>query len=55
VTRSFFFYGVHEGDEGDPVWETLHQHFEKLAREDDAGEGTVTNRRAAKRKEGLGG
>lgn len=54
MTRSFFFYGVYDGNEGDEVWETLHKHFEKLAREDDAREGTATERRAVKRvKEGV--
>lgn len=52
MTRSFFFYGVYEGNEGDETWKVLHEHFEKLAREDDARvkEMEATERRAVKRK-----
>lgn len=34
MTRSFFFYGMYEGNDEDPTWKVLHEHFEKLARED---------------------
>jgi hypothetical protein len=31
--KSFFFYGIYEGNEGDETWRVLHDHFEKLAKE----------------------
>jgi hypothetical protein len=34
MTKSFFFWGVYEGNEGDETWRALHEHFEKLAKED---------------------
>lgn len=34
MSKSFFFWGVYEGDEGDETWKALHEHFEKLAKED---------------------
>lgn len=44
---SLYFWGIVKGDETDPIWKTLHDHFEKLAREDDGGtEAVVTDRKA---------
>lgn len=52
MTRSFFFYGVYEGNEGDETWKVLHEHFEKLAREDDVRVTQIeaTERKAKRRK-----
>lgn len=50
MTRSFFFYGIYEGNEGDEPWQALHEHFEKLAREDEKVEASFTTRKATKRK-----
>lgn len=57
MSKSFFFYGQYEGNEGDEMWKTLHEHFEKLAREDDAGsaEAVITDRKAVKREATYGG
>ena len=51
MTKSFYFYGVIDGDaDADPVWKTLHDHFEKLAREDDDGkEAYLSDRKAVKK------
>ena len=35
MTKSFFFYGIYDGNEWDETWKVLHDHFEKLAREDE--------------------
>jgi hypothetical protein len=50
TNKSFFFWGMYEGNEGDEVWKTLHEHFEKLASENDDGdeEAVVTHRKARK-------
>lgn len=50
--RSFFFYGIYEGNEGEDTWKVLHEHFEKLSREDDARAATLesTDKKASKRK-----
>ena len=49
--KSFFFWGVYEGNEGDETWKALHDHFEKLAREDDVrAVEVVSTKRKAKRK-----
>ena len=47
-----FFWGIYEGNEGDETWKALHDHFEKLAREDDArmAEVVITERKAVKRE-----
>jgi carbonic anhydrase len=52
-----FFWGVYAGNEGDEMWKTLHEHFEKLAREDDdrQTEFDFSNRKAVKCKESLDG
>jgi hypothetical protein len=49
---SFYFYGVIDGEpDTDPMWKILHDHFEKLARQDDdAKQVQVTDRKAVKRK-----
>lgn len=50
TSKSFFFYGYIDGEEdNDPIWKVLHDHFEKLAREDDDGEVEVRGK-AVKRK-----
>lgn len=53
MTKSFFFYGVYDGNESDEMWKILHDHFEKLAGEDDDAEteNYVSERKAVKRKE----
>jgi hypothetical protein len=51
--KSFFFWGVYEGNEGDETWRVLHEHFEKLAK-GDVVEVEITDRRATV-KEGIGG
>jgi hypothetical protein len=33
VTKTYFFWGVYDGNEGDETWRVLHEHFEKLAKE----------------------
>jgi hypothetical protein len=49
TNKSFFFWGVYEGNEGDETWKALHEYFEKLAREDDVRvEATITDRKAVK-------
>jgi hypothetical protein len=52
MTKSFFFWGVIDGDDTDPTWKVLHEYFEALAREDDEGipEDVSTERKAVKRK-----
>lgn len=35
MTKSLFFWGIYEGNEGDETWKTLHEHFEALASQDD--------------------
>ena len=51
MNKSFFFWGMYEGNEGDTVWQTLHEHFEKLAREDNDGdEENVATKRKARTK-----
>lgn len=47
TNKSFFFWGMYEGDEGDAVWQTLHEHFEKLADEEVQAE--ITDRKATKK------
>lgn len=53
MTKSYFFYGVYEGNEGDETWKVLHDHFEKLARQDDdAGSQVIfTDRKASSKEE----
>jgi hypothetical protein len=29
-----FFWGIWEGNDGDETWKILHEHFEKLAKEE---------------------
>jgi hypothetical protein len=50
--KSYFFWGVYEGNEGDETWKVLHEHFEKLASLNDARveEATITDGKAAARK-----
>lgn len=51
MSKSFFFYGVTDSDEDiDPMWKILHDHFEKLAREDDGRNEEVFEGKATKRK-----
>lgn len=51
MTKTYFFWGVTDENDPDPVWKTLHDHFEKLAsRDDDATkEAVITNGKAVKR------
>jgi hypothetical protein len=51
VTKTFF-WGVYDGNEGDEMWKTLHDHFEKLAREDDVRqvEMAASERKAVKKR-----
>lgn len=51
MTKSFFFYGVYEGNEGDETWKVLHEYFEKLAKEDKKIEAEFTDNYAARRKD----
>lgn len=48
TTKSFFFYGVYDGNDNDETWKVLHEHFEKLARENDerVKKVEITERRA---------
>ena len=50
MTKSFYFYGMYEGNEGDETWRVLHEHFEKLAKEDKNIEAEFTDRNSTKRK-----
>jgi len=55
MTKSFFFYGIYEGmsdKAAEEVWEALHKHFEKLAREDDDAvtETVFTDRKAYRKR-----
>jgi hypothetical protein len=47
MTRSFFFYGIYEGNEGDETWRVLHEHFERLAKEDKTVEFESSDRKAS--------
>lgn len=51
MTRRYF-WGVYEGNDGDEAWKALHDHFERLAREDDERDTqvVVSDRKATKRK-----
>jgi hypothetical protein len=44
---NYYFWGVTNNEE---VWRVLHEHFEKLSREDDVREAVFTERKAAKKK-----
>jgi hypothetical protein len=46
VSKSFFFYGIYEGNEGDETWRVLHEHFEKLKKEDEKIEAEFTDSKA---------
>lgn len=38
MTKSnFFFWGIVSDEEAAEMWQVLHDHFEKLARQDDDG------------------
>ena len=51
MTKSYFFYGVVDGELTEDSWQALHDHFEKLAREDDdGGSQVITERKAVKRE-----
>lgn len=53
TTKSFFFWGVIEGEpNADETWKVLHDHFEKLAGEDEARtkSGEHFDGKAAKRR-----
>jgi hypothetical protein len=50
MSKSFFFYGIYEGNEGDETWKVLHEHFEKLAKEDGV-EFEATDHTAAPRRD----
>jgi hypothetical protein len=50
VSKSFFFWGVYEGNEGDETWRVLHEHFEKLAKEDQI-EAEFTERECRKKRD----
>jgi hypothetical protein len=47
MSKSFFFWGIYEGNETDETWRVLHEHFEKLASEDKV-EVTMSRRKAVK-------
>lgn len=51
MSKSFYFYGIYDGNEGDDTWRVLHEHFERLAKESGA-EAVVTDRKAVK-KDGI--
>ena len=48
MTKSYFFWGIYEGNEGDETWRVLHEHFEKLAAKEIESE--FSDRKPAKRK-----
>jgi len=48
MTKSLFFWGIYEGNEGDETWRVLHEHFEKLAKEEEI-EFEASDRKAARR------
>jgi hypothetical protein len=48
MSKSFFFYGIYEGSEGDDTWRVLHEHFEKLAEKEIEGEFTERMARKAR-------
>jgi hypothetical protein len=54
MTKSFFFYGIYEGNDMDETWRVLHEHFEKLAKENNpAGtckEAVFTEKKAVKQE-----
>jgi hypothetical protein len=50
MSKSFYFYGMYEGNEGDETWRVLHEHFEKLTKEDKNIEAEFTDRNSTKRK-----
>jgi hypothetical protein len=47
TTKSFFFYGIYEGNDHDETWRVLHEHFERLAKENGVT-AVVTGRKAVK-------
>jgi hypothetical protein len=50
MNKSYYFYGVVEGEMPEDTWKVLHDHFERLASENDVRvETTFTNRRAARK------
>lgn len=49
MTKSFFFYGIYEGNEGDETWRVLHEYFEKLAAEDKIVEVSFSDRKPSRR------
>jgi hypothetical protein len=51
MSKSFFFYGVYDGNEGDDVWRVLHEHFEKLAEKEVEFDGSDRKTRGAGRSE----
>lgn len=54
MSKSYFFYGVVDGDVPEDTWQALHAHFEKLAREDgDGGTQVITSNHRARKKEGV--
>lgn len=50
MSKSFFFYGIYDGNEGDDTWRALHEHFERLAKDEKVVESVITDRKA---KEGV--
>jgi hypothetical protein len=52
MTKTYFFWGVYEGNEGDEMWKTLHEHFEKLASKTNDGkkEAVVSDKKTTRRK-----
>lgn len=46
---NYFFYGVVDGELKEDTWQALHEHFKKLARDDDVRESEITNRKAKKK------
>lgn len=49
MSKSYFFYGIYEGNDMDETWRVLHEHFEKLAKENKVVEVEFTNRKPAQR------
>jgi hypothetical protein len=49
-SKSYFFYGVVDGELPDDTWKVLHEHFEKLMKEEN-GEFEFTNRKATGKKD----
>lgn len=55
MTKSYFFYGVVDGEIPEDSWQVLHEHFERLMKEDTGKGYEGTEGKAVAKKEGIGG